>query len=807
MSDNNPKMKVSIGADLADIKAGLAVLRRDLAGVGTAGKKAGSDASAGLAGLHSGARKLRGVLTGLFAGFTAGALFRGIITNTREAEDALAQLEAGLKSTKGIAGVTSKEIVALADSLAQVTTFGDDAIVSMASILATFTNIRGTVFKDTIPAILDLSARLGTDLSAAAIQVGKALNDPVKGLAALGKAGVTFSAEQKTLIEGFVKTGDVAKAQRIILDELATQMGGSAKAKANTFAGAVDQLKNSFGNLLEGDSGSGGMLAAKTAIQDLTKALNDPQVKAGFQAMIEGFAWMALKAAETIGTFNVLRIVVADTFRENADKSYISLLDRLSNLQDREARLIDGLKHSGLNRSLLTASVVGVGPTLEEVRAEIDEVQKLLDAQRQLASKQRLLADPNMINTAAQIRAGGQVQFFDPPGPARQAAPIIDSAAADKAADAARRKVEALRREMEKLRKESQDADAARQKELQETEIRASKGLRDVEIALMRAQGDEAGAAFAEIERKYAELIQDLKDAAMPAGIAIVNNLINLEKADAQLAAFKNKMESAISATRDIETSLGAQAGGGLITSTEADQRRADALRKELDIQIKLKASAQAYLKTLSTGSPEANKTLAFIELLNGRIGEVQQTQSSFAKDVEDQLVLSLTGFFSDLASGAKSFKDAFLDMVRSFVAGITQMIAKQLALNAVKAIGAAFGVWHQGGIVGQSPAITRRVSPLLLGDAPRFHGGGIAGLGPTEVPAILQRGEEVLTRGDARHRLNGGATGGRNLVTTPIVAIGDAAVADAMAGAAGTNVILTVVRNHWGALSRGVDG
>ena len=56
---------------------------------------------------------------------------------------------------------------------------------------------------------------------------------------------------------------------------------------------------------------------------------------------------------------------------------------------------------------------------------------------------------------------------------------------------------------------------------------------------------------------------------------------------------------------------------------------------------------------------------------------------------------------------------------------------------------------FHQGGVVG------------LDGRPVRYHSGGISGLRPDEVPAVLQRGEEVLTANDPRHRDNGGGRGG----------------------------------------------
>jgi hypothetical protein len=62
--------------------------------------------------------------------------------------------------------------------------------------------------------------------------------------------------------------------------------------------------------------------------------------------------------------------------------------------------------------------------------------------------------------------------------------------------------------------------------------------------------------------------------------------------------------------------------------------------------------------------------------------------------------------------------------------------------------------------MAGTGPA--RAVNPLLFAGAPRYHSGGMVGLRPDERPAILQTGEEVLSRADPRNQANGG--GGANV-------------------------------------------
>lgn len=130
-------------------------------------------------------------------------------------------------------------------------------------------------------------------------------------------------------------------------------------------------------------------------------------------------------------------------------------------------------------------------------------------------------------------------------------------------------------------------------------------------------------------------------------------------------------------------------------------------------------------------------------------------------------------------------------------IAGATQLQAAAAALLVANSVGAAASVAHGGGVIGETVGRMRSgLSASLFYGAPRYHSGGIAGLGPNEVPAVLQKGEEVLTRSDPRHRANGGG-GGDGRVTRPIVAFGDEALADALAGAAGEKVVVTHVRNN----------
>lgn len=213
---------------------------------------------------------------------TAWIVYKGImntyIRNSIEAERVSTQLDAVLKSTKGAAGLTAVEIKNMASEMQMLTTYGDEEVLSMQNLLLTFKQIKGDTFKQATMAVLDLSTAMGTDLNSAAIQVGKALNDPKIGLTALQRVGITFSDTQKKLIKDFTETGRVAEAQKIILKELESQFGGSAKAATNNLGGAIQQLKNKFGDLFEINA-SDEFSSITAAVKELTKTLDTKPVQ------------------------------------------------------------------------------------------------------------------------------------------------------------------------------------------------------------------------------------------------------------------------------------------------------------------------------------------------------------------------------------------------------------------------------------------------------------------------------------------------------------------------------------------------
>ena len=214
-----------------------------------------SKASKDLGKVDKGLSKLAKSAATAAAGFFGARMlldgFRKIIDATREQVLAETQLNAVLKSTAGVAGLTAKELTGMASALQKQTRFGDEAIIKAQSLMLTFTKVGKEVFPGAIEAVLNMSEAMGQDLQQGVIQVGKALNDPILGVTALRRVGVQLSKQQEDLVRKFTETGEVAKAQKIILSELETQFGGVAKAAGETMAGSLDQMNNAAGDAAE----------------------------------------------------------------------------------------------------------------------------------------------------------------------------------------------------------------------------------------------------------------------------------------------------------------------------------------------------------------------------------------------------------------------------------------------------------------------------------------------------------------------------------------------------------------------------
>ncbi len=230
-------------------------------------------------------------------------------------------VEGAVKATGAAAGFTTAELKRMANQLQDDTNFGDEKLLAkVTSVLLTFKQVQGDVFREAQSLILDMSEALDQDLQQASIQVGKALQDPIQGVTALRRVGVQLSEQQEQQIKDFMAVNKVAKAQKIILQELNSQFGGQAKNVADPFI----QLKNTFGDIKEiigiallpglnaiASSTKNWLESLKPATSELEKVTDESQnQQAEFFSLTSAYETLRFKQGETLESSTALKDII-----------------------------------------------------------------------------------------------------------------------------------------------------------------------------------------------------------------------------------------------------------------------------------------------------------------------------------------------------------------------------------------------------------------------------------------------------------------------------------------------------------------
>ena len=683
--------------------SGVREAERDLTGLTKEGARA--EAQADKIGAAWGKRLGVAVLAGT-AVLAAGVA--KVVQNTIAAEKVQAQLAARIRSTGGAAGLAVADLNKMADALQAATTFDDEAIGGAQAVLLTFTKIGKDVFPSATEAVLNLSTAFGTDLNGAALQVGKALNDPIKGITALARAGVQFTDDQKALIASLVETGQQAEAQRIILAELETQIGGSARAARDTLGGALQALSNAFDNALEGDSGSDGARGLTRAVNDLTDTLNSAETREGFETLTSGLLSVANTAAQVITLLAGVAKAVPNAFKGVGELDRDGLIDRQLNLEDR-------IKSASKRGPLITGFLPAQRENVEELQKELAEVLRLQDEITRSGNARQIALDSGGAGGSPNGRGRG---VRGAPGIADQGASeksqqLIDKINEEAAAYGLSRA--AL------LERDKAKAVAAATSEKERVALTASYDALIAKVgADERSTGASAGAAAATRDAAAAErerqavvrdgqlaledltgiVRQNAADLAGPAAQAAkvyADELLNLVVVEQQLRAanlLTAESENLLKIARD--------------QADEGFQRRIDSINEQKTAAEQLIADLQFENSLLGLGNLARQQEIALryagadaTEEQKKQIRELIAEQERAAQVAEalDVVRDSTQGLFRDLIDGSKSAKDAFKDFVDNILDGIGQIVARNLTESLFGSSGSTGGGFFGDGL------------------------------------------------------------------------------------------------------------
>lgn len=266
-----------------------------------------------------------------------------------------------------------------------------------------------------------------------------------------------------------------------------------------------------------------------------------------------------------------------------------------------------------------------------------------------------------------------------------------------------------------------------------ETQAEAALAAAEAEIVLMEAELARFQSAPVE-ERGL--LTGDMEEGAMSR---------NIEAAQGQAAVLRATIEGARQTVFDLRDSVSAIPGAtvpALATTGEA-----------------VDAVSEALTRAGAASREATDQALSGWQAVGAQLANFSTEASNVAEQVG-----------STMTSSMKRLEDAILDAfkggtggARAFFGYIAEELARVAIRNTIiapvsnwlgRALGGLFGgatarVMHTGGVAGAGGA-SRSVDPAIFAAAPRYHTGGIAGLAPDEIPAILQRGERVIPRGQS---------------------------------------------------------
>lgn len=372
-------------------------------------------------------------LAGAAATGFASAFYMGF-QQAKQANDRVFAIAKSMDLFGSETGKVTKRLTDLGDALERETGLTAESIKETQAKLLTFKQIAitadeaGGAFDRATQAAIDMGAAGFGEATNNAVQLGKALQDPIKGITALARSGVTFTAQEKAKIRTLVESNRILEAQDMILTAVEQQVGGTAVATAT----ATVKMKNALGEVTDivGESLAPAFESGATAMQGFAKwaAKNEPIVAA------LGVALVGLPA-----TILAVKAAMAVSTAVSAAYAAAQAAVAASNLAV-QASTIVGIATATLAAGVivaLTAKVYGAVKANKEHKASIEGVTEATGIMKNLQEQSRREYE------------------------AKIAAEEAATAAAQKAAEAAQKAADAEKKRFQTLRDSIKDAKAA----------------------------------------------------------------------------------------------------------------------------------------------------------------------------------------------------------------------------------------------------------------------------------------------------------------------------------------------------------
>lgn len=751
-------------------------------------------------------------ITGALATLSAGALtvtgiVDGIAAVKREAiasEQAVLQLNAALKGSGGGSGLTRADLDDLAKGIKEATTFSTEDIRKAETALLRFRDIRKEVFEQGLTATPDLAVALGTTLPEAAAKLGRALEDPSKGLRGLKEAGVALTETQIAMAIHFSEVGDKAKAQKIVLDAVTASTSGAALAATLGLSGATDKLARSFTDL---ESAAGRKLFGENhTLAERLSGIFDGLAQKIDKSTGSLTAFLAKAAIATfggpaglLGVFaneagqGIGGALVPSTQAQRTSTGKIGGIDpgqltpeqeeaRSKALEEDIKRRIDALTTLQFDqlKSLAEHSAQFYGRQAADQKNALDIEQSNLE----FAYGQGLVSSDvyfSQLKRMALRNSDEQIGvLFERQQIERNILASNLSTEADRAG--ARSRLLGIEVQADTIRFAQQQ----RVNTLTQQEIVAIQKLKDeyadLGAGVAESQGRLADAAVARFDianRVRRQQLEAQAGSSDPVTSALGQFGIDALESDRKLIDSRGKLTEATKSYEIVIGDLGIeQAQIDLLVQTGAASEiqayglKSEVARRYIEL-LKQQADAQEVAASGLSG-PEREAALLNVRKLRLEIAQLDVVAEGLKHRFDDIVTTGLGTFFEDVIGGTKSIKNAFFDMTKGISQSINKLVSEDLAKRLYKSIfggadsasGFDLGALLSkliGGAGGGSSAGFGDF-PTGFGDIPAFAGGtnyaggGMALVGESGPEIVnLPRGAQVIPNNQLQPAMNGG--------------------------------------------------
>ena len=346
-------------------------------------------------------------------------------------------------------------------------------------------------------------------------------------------------------------------------------------------------------------------------------------------------------------------------------------------------------------------------------------------------------------------------------------------------------------------RKTADEAATAATKAAEDAE-KAAKAKRDENASIteglvieqMKVDGKEREASIQEKINAYVEKHGELSQEELGRLTEQYGKMYDLQNLGAKDEVTQKKIKEHQEEINRLESMRNSLLEQREIYAGRGEDDKVKAVNEQLiGVNANLEAAIDKFMLFWETSnSPDAESTLASLQVMKEKLRDAGKEALLTADQVNEKWAGGISNAFSSFAQAIAegkdamgAFRDSFLQFAGDFLVEIGKMIVQATILKMLKSSGfgsgimgglgaITSGVFHTGKGAGAGAGnMSRRVSPALFANAPRFHSGKLPGLRTGEMAAIIEKDEEVIPTNDPRHSWNNSNSGGATQAPRPL--------------------------------------